>query len=30
MKNFQYLATELFKVKKRLSPEIMKKTFFYQ
>ena len=30
MKNLQYLATELFKVKYSLSPEIMKKIFVFQ
>ena len=30
MKNLQYLATELFKVKNGLSPEIMKEIFVFQ
>ena len=30
MKNHQYLATELFKVKNDLSPEIMKEIFVFQ
>ena len=30
MKNLQYLATELFKVKNDLSPEIMKEIFVFQ
>ena len=30
MKNLQYLATELFKVKNGLSPEIMKEFFVFQ
>ena len=30
MKNLQYLATELFKEKDGLSPEIMKKNLFFK
>ena len=30
MKNLQYLATELFKVKNGLSPKIMKEIFVFQ
>ena len=30
MKNLQYLATKLFKVKNDLSPEIMKEIFIFQ
>ena len=30
MKNLQYLATEIYKVKKCLSPEIMKEVFIFQ
>ena len=30
MKNLQYLATEIYKVKNTLSPEIMKEVFIFQ
>ena len=30
MKNLQYLATEIYKVKNSLSPEIMKEVFIFQ
>ena len=30
MRNLQHLATELFKVMNRLSPEIMKQTYVFQ